>query len=164
MAQLSFRLLPQVARVNLAQLAALSDIVVVAASLSQETENIVSAEFLANMKSSAFLINISRGGLVDQEALVTALNTDSIAGILSSLLPLLPLHSDNMCAGAGLDVCTPEPLPASSPLLACPNVVIFPHIGSATVAAREGMASLAVSNVLALAGDITATMPAEVQL
>ena len=161
MAQLSFRLLPQVARVNLAQLAALSDIVVVAASLSQETENIVSAEFLANMKSSAFLINISRGGLVDQEALVTALNTDSIAGILSSLLPL---HSDNMCAGAGLDVCTPEPLPASSPLLACPNVVIFPHIGSATVAAREGMASLAVSNVLALAEDITATMPAEVQL
>ena len=116
------------------------------------------------MKSSAFLINISRGGLVDQEALVTALNTDSIAGILSSLLPLLPLHSDNICAGAGLDVCTPEPLPASSPLLACPNVVIFPHIGSATVAAREGMASLAVSNVLALAEDITATMPAEVQL
>ena len=164
MAQLSFRLLPQVARVNLAQLAALSDIVVVAASLSQETENIVSAEFLANMKSSAFLINISRGGLVDQEALVTALNTDSIAGILSFLLLLLPLHSDNMCAGAGLDVCTPEPLPASSPLLACPNVVIFPHIGSATVAAREGMASLAVSNVLALAEDITATMPAEVQL
>ena len=164
MAQLSFRLLPQVARVNLAQLAALSDIVVVAASLSQETNKIVSAEFLANMKSSAFLINISRGGLVDQEALVTALNTDSIAGILSSLLPLLPLHSDNICAGAGLDVCTPEPLPASSPLLACPNVVIFPHIGSATVAAREGMASLAVSNVLALAEDITATMPAEVQL
>ena len=67
---------------NLAQLAALSDIVVVAASLSQETENIVSAEFLANMKSSAFLINISRGGLVDQEALVTALNTGSIKGNL----------------------------------------------------------------------------------
>ena len=48
--------------------------------------------------------------------------------------------------------------------MSCPNVVIFPHIGSATVEAREGMASLAVSNILALAGDITATMPAEVQL
>ena len=69
-----------------------------------------------------------------------------------------------ICAGAGLDVCSPEPLPPSSALLSCPNVVIFPHIGSATVAAREGMANLAVSNVLALAEDITATMPAEVQL
>ena len=69
-----------------------------------------------------------------------------------------------ICAGAGLDVCSPEPLPPSSSLLSCPNMVIFPHIGSATVAAREGMASLAVSNVLALARDPTATMPAEVQL
>ena len=54
----------------------------VAASLSQETNKIVSAEFLSNMKTSAFLINISRGGLVDQEALVTALNTGSIKGNL----------------------------------------------------------------------------------
>ena len=60
----------------------MSDIVVVAASLSQETNKIVSAEFLSNMKTSAFLINISRGGLVDQEALVTALNTGSIKGNL----------------------------------------------------------------------------------
>ena len=68
-------------RVSLAKLTALSDILVVAASLTQETENIVNAEFLGNMKSTAFLINISRGGLVDQEALVTALNTGVIKGI-----------------------------------------------------------------------------------
>ena len=117
----------------------MSDIVVVAASLSQETNNIVNAEFLGNMKTSAFLINISRGGLVDQEALVTALNTGSIKGnLVLHLLNLLRLPSKNISAGAGLDVCSPEPLPPSSPLLSCPNVVIFPHIGSATVEAREG--------------------------
>ena len=75
---------------SLAQLAAVSDIVVVAASLSQETNKIVSAEFLSNMKTSAFLINISRGGLVDQEALVTALNTGSIKGnLLTSFASLV---------------------------------------------------------------------------
>ena len=132
----------------------------VAASLSQETNKIVSAEFLGNMKSSAFLINVARGGLVDQEALVTALNTGGIKG-----LPSPPsLVSKQSCAGAGLDVCTPEPLPPSSPLLSCPNLVIFPHIGSATVEAREGMANLAVSNILALARHPEASMPAEVQL
>ena len=66
----------------------MSDIVVVAASLSQETNKIVSAEFLGNMKSSAFLINVARGGLVDQEALVTALNTGGIKGM--SPPPSLP--------------------------------------------------------------------------
>ena len=71
-------------RVSLAKLAAVSDILVVAASLTQETENIVNAEFLGNMKSTAFLINISRGGLVDQDALVTALNTGTIKGITYS--------------------------------------------------------------------------------
>jgi len=130
-------------RLGLAELAAVSDILVVAASLSQQTTNIVDKEFLSRMKSSAFLINISRGGLVDQEALQTALSRGQIKG-------------------AGLDVCTPEPLPASSPLLGCPNVVIFPHIGSATSAAREGMANMAVSNVLALTTD--SKMPGEVEL
>ena len=62
-------------RVSLAKLAAVSDILVVAASLTQETENIVNAEFLGNMKSTAFLINISRGGLVDQEALLASLQS-----------------------------------------------------------------------------------------
>ena len=62
--------------------------------------------------------------------------------------------------GAGLDVCTPEPLPGDHPLLTCDNVTLLPHIGSATTEAREGMANLAVDNVLAfVAGD---KMPTQV--
>ena len=128
---------------GLQELAAVSDILVVAASLSEETRNIVDEEFLGRMKSSSYLINISRGGLVDQEALLTALTGGEIRG-------------------AGLDVCTPEPLPQTSPLLRCPNLVIFPHIGSATLAAREGMANMAVTNVLAVANNTK--MPTEVEL
>ena len=139
----SFRILPQVSRVGLHELAAVSDILIVAASLSQETRNIVDGEFLGRMKSSSYLINISRGGLVDQEALLQALTGGQIKG-------------------AGLDVCTPEPLPASSPLVGSPNLVIFPHIGSATVEAREGMANMAVTNVLAVATNTK--MPTEVEL
>ena len=128
---------------ELQELAAVSDILVVAASLSEETRNIVDKEFLGRMKSSSYLINISRGGLVDQEALLAALTGGEIRG-------------------AGLDVCTPEPLPQTSPLLRCPNLVIFPHIGSATLAAREGMANMAVTNVLAVANNTK--MPTEVEL
>ena len=64
--------------------------------------------------------------------------------------------------GAGLDVCTPEPLPGDHPLLQCPGVTVLPHIGSATSHARLGMANLAVDNVLAfLRGE---KMPAAVAL
>ena len=64
--------------------------------------------------------------------------------------------------GAGLDVCTPEPLPGDHPLLQCPGVTVLPHIGSATSHARLGMANLAVDNVLAfLRGEL---MPAVVAL
>ena len=137
------RSLPSLTRLGLLELAAVCDVLIVAASLNTDTANIVDGEFLGRMKSSAYLINISRGGLVDQEALVRALTGGQIKG-------------------AGLDVCTPEPLPATSPLLRCPNLVMFPHIGSATVAAREGMANLAVTNVLAVAA--RHKMPTEVEL
>ena len=59
----------------------MSDIVIVCASLNDSTKHIVNAEFLANMKKSAFLINTSRGGLVDQEALVEALTINTIRGL-----------------------------------------------------------------------------------
>ena len=77
---LSLRLLPQVVRLGLSELAAVSDILVVTASLSEETTHIVDAEFLSRMRSSAYLINISRGGLVDQRALITALTGGQIRG------------------------------------------------------------------------------------
>ena len=71
------------------------------------------------MKSTAVLVNTARGEVVDQDALHEALREGEIFA-------------------AGLDVTTPEPLPTDSPLLDLPNCVILPHIGSATVHAREG--------------------------
>jgi len=117
-------------RVTLDELAEQSDLLFVCASLNPTTEGIVSRSLLGKMKVSACIINTSRGGLVDQAALVDALQAGKIGG-------------------AGLDVMTPEPLGRSHPLAACNNVVLTPHIGSATTGARTGMAASAVQNLLA---------------
>jgi phosphoglycerate dehydrogenase-like enzyme len=82
------------------------------------------------MKPGAVLVNTSRGPVVDQDALYTALAGGQIAA-------------------AGLDVTTPEPLPPAHPLLTLPNCLILPHIGSATTATREQMALIAADNLLA---------------
>jgi glyoxylate reductase len=82
------------------------------------------------MKRSAILVNTSRGGVVDQDALARALH-------------------DGQIAGAALDVTDPEPLPADHPLLRAPHLIVLPHVGSATVSAREAMTRLAVENTLA---------------
>ena len=87
------------------------------------------------MKPTAYFINTSRGGTVDQDALREALVNGEIAG-------------------AGLDVTEPEPLPMDDPLLTAPNLLVVPHVGSATVRTRSRMADLAVDNLLAaLAGE-----------
>ena len=87
------------------------------------------------MKPTAYLVNTARGGVVDQAALERALR-------------------ESWIAGAGLDVTDPEPLPPDHPLLRAPNLIVLPHIGSATHATRERMADLAVDNLLAaLAGE-----------
>ena len=82
------------------------------------------------MKPTAILINTARGGVVDQDALYSAL----VNGIIG---------------GAALDVTTPEPLGADHPLLKLPNVVIVPHIGSATIGTRGRMADMAADNLIA---------------
>lgn len=120
---------------DLAALLPEADVVTLHVPLTLETRKMIGAAQLAAMKPSAILINTARGGLVDQDALVDALERGRLGG-------------------AGLDVTTPEPLPTYDPLLELPNVLVLPHIGSATVAARHRMTELAVANVLAaLAGD-----------
>lgn len=92
-----------------AELLRASDFVVLACSLNNSTRNLVDATSLASMKRSAFLINVARGGLVDETALVEALRTGRIAG-------------------AGLDTFSVEPLPVGHPLWSAPNVLITPHV------------------------------------
>ena len=107
-----------------------SDFVAVHCPLNDETRSLFSADAFRKMKSTAVLINTSRGGVVDQEALYQALVQGEIAA-------------------AGLDVTDPEPLPADHPLVSLENCVILPHIGSATVATRTKMAVMTTENLLA---------------
>jgi phosphoglycerate dehydrogenase-like enzyme len=97
-------------REALAKVAAEADFLIVLAPYSEETHHMVDARVLACMRPTAFLINIARGGVVDEAALIDALRAGRIAG-------------------AGLDVFAAEPLPAQSPLWGLPNVVLTPHIG-----------------------------------
>lgn len=107
-----------------------SDIVSLHQPLTKDSQCSISVNELNIMKSSAVLINTGRGELVDQEALVKALETKAIAA-------------------AGLDVTTPEPLPPTHPLFSLENCIVMPHIGSATVKTRQAMADIAVANLVA---------------
>ena len=120
---------------DLARLLHTSDFVSLHCPLTDQTRHLIDARTLSQMKPEAILINTARGPIVDHDALAQALTTNTIAG-------------------AGLDVTEPEPIPAAHPLLHAPNLVLTPHIGSATHAARRKMADLAVDNLLAgLAGE-----------
>jgi glyoxylate reductase len=114
----------------LAELLGASDFVSLHSPLTPATHHLIDAGALERMKPTAILVNTARGGIVDQEALARALHEGAIAG-------------------AALDVTDPEPLPPEDPLLKAPNLIVTPHIGSATRAARERMAELAVDNLLA---------------
>jgi len=115
--------------VSFDQLLQQSDVVIITCSLNDETRYLFSSAAFAAMKSNSVLINISRGGIVDQEALVTALKTGQIAA-------------------AGLDVMTPEPLPVDHELTKLKNCVLIPHIGSATVQTRTTMATMTARNII----------------
>jgi glyoxylate reductase len=121
--------------VPLAELLERADAVSLHVPLTPDTRHLIDDEALARMKPTAVLVNTARGGVVDQEALARALHEGGIAG-------------------AALDVTDPEPLPADHPLLDAPNLLVLPHIGSATHRTRERMADIAVDNLLAgLAGE-----------
>ena len=118
----------------LAELLERSDFVSLHTPLTPETRHLIGADELRQMKDTALLVNTSRGGVIDQDALRRAL----LEGVI---------------AGAALDVTDPEPLPADHPLLDAPNLLVVPHVGSATVRTRARMADMAVDNLLAaLAG------------
>jgi lactate dehydrogenase-like 2-hydroxyacid dehydrogenase len=107
-----------------------ADVVSVHAPLSPETRHLIDARALARMKPTAFLVNTSRGAVVDEAALVDAVR-------------------DGTIAGAGLDVYEREP-EVHPGLLELENVVLLPHLGSATVETRTAMAVLAARNALAV--------------
>ncbi|ASK18112.1 2-hydroxyacid dehydrogenase [Halomonas sp. N3-2A] len=122
-------------RRELNELLAEADFVCVTVPLTADTEHLLGVNEFAQMKSSAIFINIARGKVVDENALIDALQN----GVIQA---------------AGLDVFEQEPLPSSSPLSKMPNVVALPHIGSATHETRDAMAQRAVDNIcLALQGE-----------
>jgi glyoxylate reductase len=112
------------------ELLAQSDFVSLHCPLTPDTHHLIDAAALGRMRRSAILINTARGPIVDPAALRRAL-------------------CDGAIAGAALDVTDPEPLPADDPLLSAPNLIVIPHIGSATHSAREQMTALAIDNLLA---------------
>jgi len=106
-----------------------SDVLSVHSVLSAETRGLFDKSAYAKMKRSAIFINTSRGGVHHEQDLIEALQAQTIWG-------------------AGLDVTNPEPMHSTNPLLSMPNVAVLPHIGSATVEARDGMARLAAENII----------------
>jgi glyoxylate reductase len=115
--------------VDLRRLLAESDFISIHVPLTETTRHMIGAHELAAMKSTAIIVNTARGPVIDQAALTAALQIGRIAG-------------------AGLDVTETEPIDPDDPLLKLPNVVITPHIGSASFATRLRMAELAVDNLL----------------
>jgi len=115
---------------DLNSLLAESDFVTVHCPLLPETHHLISEEQFKIMKKTAILVNTARGPIVDPKALYNALH-------------------DRQIAYAALDVTEPEPIPMNDPLLTLDNIVIVPHIASASVATRTKMALMAVDNLLA---------------
>jgi glyoxylate reductase len=112
------------------QLLEQSTVVTLHCPLPDRTRGLIDADALRRMRDDAYLVNTARGPIVDSDALYQALEQGRIAG-------------------AALDVTDPEPLPADHPLLHAPNLVVAPHLGSASQETRAEMADIAVDNLLA---------------
>lgn len=120
---------------SFAELLASADCVIVLVPLTAETRKKFNEAAFAQMKPTAYFINGARGGIVDTDALLAALQNGTIAG-------------------AAIDVTDPEPIAPDHPLLALENCIVTPHIGSATHETRERMSLLAARNIVAaLSGD-----------
>lgn len=115
---------------DLEELLAESDFVTLNCPLTRQTHHMISSRQLEVMKPSGILINMARGGVVDTQALYDALVSGQIAA-------------------AGLDVTEPEPLPRDHPLLKLDNVIVLPHLGSASNRTRQRMVEMTVENLIA---------------
>jgi len=116
--------------VDLDVLYAEADFISIHTPLTKETYHLIGAHALGKMKPTAILVNTARGGVVDMDALYAALSRGRIAA-------------------AALDVTEPEPIPADHPLLELDNIIITPHIASASVATRGKMSAMAAANLIA---------------
>jgi glyoxylate reductase len=121
---------PEIACAELDEVFRESDFISIHVPLTERTRHLIGAEQFARMKPTAVLVNTARGPVVDQQALHHALASGEIAA-------------------AGLDVFETEPIAADDPLLALDNVVVVPHIGSASVATRTKMATMAADSIVA---------------
>ncbi len=121
-------------KVSLDELLSDSDFISIHVDLNSDTKDLINAQSLSNMKSTAVLVNTARGAVINQDDLFDALKSGRIFA-------------------AGLDVTEPEPLPDDSKLRQLPNCYILPHIGSATTATRDAMANRAAENLLAALSD-----------
>lgn len=125
--------------VSLEDLLVTADIVSLHVPALASTHHLISQRTLALMRRGAYLVNCARGRLVDQDALLGALDSGHLAG-------------------AGLDVTDPEPLPAGHRLLCHPHVIVTPHVASSTVAGRRRLYAQAIDNALAVLNDQPATI------
>jgi D-3-phosphoglycerate dehydrogenase / 2-oxoglutarate reductase len=119
----------KITMVEMDELLAQSDFITVHAGLTVDTKNMLDAAAIGRMKSGVRIVNCARGGLIDYDALVDALNSGHVAG-------------------AALDVYPEEPLAADSPLRDMPNVVVTPHIAASTVEAQRDVGTQIVAQVL----------------
>ncbi|MBD3405383.1 MAG: D-glycerate dehydrogenase [Candidatus Lokiarchaeota archaeon] len=116
-------------RCNLDNLLEKSDIVTIHVPLTEETYNMIGSRELSLMPKGSIIVNTSRGPIINQDALITKL-------------------SENHLFAAGLDVFQNEPLETDSKLLQLENVVLAPHIGSASIATREKMSTICAQNLI----------------
>ena len=115
---------------ELSDLLAASDFVSLHVPLTRRTRHLIDVHALARMRRTAILVNTSRGAVIDQGALIDALRSGEIAA-------------------AAIDVTDPEPPAPDDPIFSTPNLLVVPHIGSATHTARARMTELAVENLIA---------------
>ena len=118
-----------------------ADVISVHVPLNDETRGLIGSEALDRMKTTAYVVNASRGGVVDEDALATALQ-------------------DGTIAGAALDVFESEPLPSNSPLHGAPNTVLTPHLGASTAEAQIAVAEEVAEGIRSVLGDLTAAINA----